>query len=219
VAPIIEETLPSFGPERVAAAEFSHRDRSNTLASHILLYSFVAAVVLAIGGFVVVSTYLFLYLNHAFNAFDTSSMTQFAGMEPDRLQPILLARAGLWKFILQSCGIIAGVAFGFLGFALFLLGAKGDIDASVSNSLHKVQLSRMAPGSLVILIAAVLIGVCSVSKVELSLDPIVTTTTTTSSAPTPAKAPPAIPTSDPIKNPSDLPIYPATHAQPGKAGK
>ena len=168
-------------PQETISASVSVRtlDATDTLARHILLYSFVAAVLLAIGGFVVVTIYLFRYLNHAFTAFDLASMKELASLDPTRMQPILLARAGLWKFILQSCGIIAGVAFGFLGFGLFLLGAKGDMDAAFDDSQHKVQLSRMAPGSFVILIAAVLIGICAIHKVDLSFTPVTTTITTT----------------------------------------
>jgi len=70
-------------------------------------------------------------------------------------------------------GIICGAAFGFLGFALFLLGAKGDMDAAFQDSQHKVQLERMAPGSFVIFIAAILIGVCSIHPVKLEFFPAV----------------------------------------------
>jgi|GEM_PF-2445095 len=166
---------PTDTVEPVASSS-QPKDEAHTLTSRILLYSFAAAVLLAIGGFVVVAVYLFRYLNHAFSAFDTSSMTQLSGMDPGKMQTILLARAGLWKFILQSCGIISGVAFGFLGFGLFLLGAKGDMDAAFDDSQHKVQLSRMAPGSFVILIAAILIGICSTKKVDLAFTPVTTTT-------------------------------------------
>ena len=165
-----------------------HRGAAHTLASQILLNSFIAAVLLAIAGFVVVAVYLFLYLHHAFSAFDTNAVTQFAAMDPTRMQPILLARAGLWKFILQSCWIISGVAFGFLGFALFLLGVKGDMDASFADSAHKVQLSRMAPGSFVILIAAILVGICSINKVELSFTPVISKTETVIPVPVPAQS-------------------------------
>ena len=169
----VTELQPLPEPSATTATNATHK-----LSSQILLYSFAAAVLLAISGFVVVGIYLFLYLNHSFAAFDPDNMARFSNMDLAKLQPILLARAGLWKFILQSCGIISGVAFGFLGFGLFLLGAKGDMDASFADSQHKVQLTRMAPGSFVILIAAVLIGACSLNKVELSFSPIMTETTT-----------------------------------------
>jgi hypothetical protein len=149
--------------------ESREKDATDTLTSHVLLWSFVTAVVLAIAGFVVVAVYLFLYLNHAFTAFSPETMDQLSKMDYGSMQSIIVARSGLWKFILQSCGVIAGVAFGFLGFALFLLGAKGDMDASFDDSQHKVQLSRMAPGSFVILIAVILIGICCYQRVDVKL--------------------------------------------------
>jgi hypothetical protein len=185
------------------------KDSTDTLTSHILLFSFVAAVLLAIGGFVVVAVYLFQYLHHAFQAFDKDSIAQMSGIDISELQTILLARAGLWKFILQSCGIIAGVAFGFLGFGLFLLGAKGDMDASFADSQHKVQLSRMAPGSFVILIAAGLIGVCSIHKVELKYDPAIETNTEAGGGMNMG-----ISVNDPASNPNALPHDPSAYVLP-----
>jgi hypothetical protein len=160
----------------VATAERRRKHATDKLTSHIVLWSFVAAVVLAIAGFMVVAIYLFRYFNHAVDAFAPSTMGQLAGMHTNAMQSMLLARTGLWKFILQSCGIIAGVAFGFLGFALFLLGVKGDMDAAFDDSQHKVQLSRMAPGSFVLFIAAILIGLCSTKSVTLDLPQEVTRT-------------------------------------------
>jgi hypothetical protein len=160
---------PSVEDAIVATPERRGKDATDNLTSHIVLWSFVAAVVLAIAGFMVVAIYLFRYFNHAVEAFTPPTMGQLASMNTNAMQSMLLARTGLWKFILQSCGIIAGVAFGFLGFALFLLGAKGDMDAAFEDSQHKVQLSRMAPGSFVLFIAAILIGLCSTKSVTLDL--------------------------------------------------
>lgn len=172
-------------PNTVVAAIPTVRSETDghRLATRILMFSFAAAVLLAIAGFVVVAVYLFMYLTHGFAAFDREAMTQLSGMDLEKMRPILLARTSLWKFILQSCGIVAGAAFGFLGFALFLIGAKGDMDATFQDSEHKVQLERMAPGSFVILISAILIGLCSIHKVTLEFD-----TTTTQSHAVPAQS-------------------------------
>lgn len=208
------------------------RDAAYTLASHIMLYSFAAAVLLAIGGFVVVAIYLFQYLHHSFDSFNTASLAslaQFTGNDPGansdaaetsltKLQDVLLARAGIWKFVLQSCGIMAGAAFGFLGFALFLLGAKGDMDASFKDSSHQVQLSRMAPGSFVILIAAILVGICSLNKVDLAFNPDTTETKTVT--PGAAVSAPSQPQSfkDPADDPFALPPDPVASAPATPAG-
>lgn len=192
---VLVESTPaaqsSQQPQETISTTVSVRelDATEKMTRHILMYSFLAAVVLAIGGFGVVTVYLFRYLHHAFASFDMAAIRELSNLDPEKLKPILLARAGLWKFILQSCGIIAGVAFGFLGFALFLLGAKGDMDAAFDDSQHKVQLSRMAPGSFVILIAAVLIGLCAVTKVELKFPGGSTQTVTTSTTSTGTSSP------------------------------
>jgi hypothetical protein len=164
----------SVATATIATPERRARDATDSLTSQLVLWSFVAAVVLAIAGFIVVAVYLFRYFNHALGAFSAPTMTQLANMAPNAMQSMLLARTGLWKFILQSCGIVSGVALGFLGFALFLLGAKGDMDAAFDDSQHKVQLSRMAPGSFVLLIAAILIGLCSTKSVTLDLPTVET---------------------------------------------
>lgn len=174
---------PSDAQELRMAPHADSQARSEGLAQVLLLRSFAAAVVLALAAFAAVGVYLFNYLNHAVAAFDSSNVEQLTRANFYAMQDILLAKAGLWKFILQSCGIMAGVAFGFLGFALFLLGVKGDMDAEYRNRQHKIQLSRMAPGTFVILMASALIGVCSTGKVRLDLNPVQTGATTTSSQP------------------------------------
>lgn len=216
------EQAASTVPAAEIAASVKTKDFTDRLASHILLYSFVAAVVLAIGGFIAVTAYLFGYLNHAVEAFNSTAIAQLDSLHSDSLRPILATRSGMWKFILQSCGIMCGAAFGFLGFALFLLGAKGEMDANFDDSLHKVQITRMAPGAFVILIAAILIGLCAVKRVDIEFPG--TTTVTTRTTATPAGAPAATqnagsqgehPTpGDPAQNGQQAPARPLTHVNP-----
>ena len=68
---------------------------------------------------------------------------------------LVMARVGL-----LSCGVSAGLSFGFLGFALVLLGVKKEIDVDAEYDGFKVSFARLSPGVLVLLISAVLIGVC-----------------------------------------------------------
>ena len=69
-------TLEAAEPEEPTTAPPAARvkDATDRLASRVLLYSFVAAVLLAIGAFVVVAVYLFQYLHHAVDAFSTRSL-------------------------------------------------------------------------------------------------------------------------------------------------
>jgi hypothetical protein len=68
---------------------------------------------------------------------------------------LVMARVGL-----LSCGVSAGLSFGFLGFALVLVGVKKEIDMDAQYGDFKVSFARLTPGVLVLLISAVLIGVC-----------------------------------------------------------
>lgn len=158
------------GLERRSETVAKNPRRVESAAQWFLLSSFSAAVLLSLAAFIAVGDYLFRYLHVAISAFDAANIQQLTSIDLNQLQDILLARTGLWKFILQSCGVMAGAAFGFLGFALFLLGVKGDMDAAYHDAHHKVQLTRMAPGTFVILMASVLVGFCSTAKVELDFD-------------------------------------------------
>ncbi|MGA9998230.1 MAG: hypothetical protein WBP93_22650, partial [Pyrinomonadaceae bacterium] len=61
-----------------------------------------------------------------------------------------------------SCGILAGVGFGFLGFALFMvnINAKPTLGIEGEYEKAKVKFVNLSPGILVIMIAALLIGFC-----------------------------------------------------------
>jgi hypothetical protein len=66
----------------------------------------------------------------------------------------------LMRVSLLSSGIMVGVAFGFLGFALFVMGITGPAKLNVEAYNARVWLESVAPGLIVLLVAAVLIGVC-----------------------------------------------------------
>lgn len=76
------------------------------------------------------------------------------------IQLSILARTAMARFALLSCGVCVGMGFGFLGFALFLLGIKGEMDVEAQHEKAQIKVARMAPGVFVILCATVLIGVC-----------------------------------------------------------
>lgn len=75
------------------------------------------------------------------------------------------------RILLLSCGIFIGLAFGFLGFSLFLFGVKGSIDASLSaTDKYKLQVARLSPGLFVILCATILIGVCATRSLPIDMN-------------------------------------------------
>jgi hypothetical protein len=74
---------------------------------------------------------------------------------------LLNARLVMARIALLSCGLLAGLSFGFLGFSLFLIGIDGESDISGEHSDYKITLSRVSPGIIVLLAATILIGVCA----------------------------------------------------------
>lgn len=66
----------------------------------------------------------------------------------------------LLRLSLISTGVLVGVAFGFLGFSLFVMGITGESDVKAGGAGMQVELGSAAPGLVVIAIAAILIGIC-----------------------------------------------------------
>lgn len=71
----------------------------------------------------------------------------------------ITARLVMADLSLNSCGIFLGMAFGFLGFSLFLIGVQGAMQASGEGPGYKVQIANLSPGVAVIICATTLICV------------------------------------------------------------
>jgi len=147
-------------------------DRATRFPQALLNVGFAFALVLAgaclLGSF----WYLFSFLNAANTAVER--LLTAAAEHPETSRPTVLylsivAKTGMTKYALLSCGVSVGMAFGFLGFALFLIGIKGEMDVEAKSEQYSLKLARLAPGVFVIFCAAVLIGVCVTQKVEYSV--------------------------------------------------
>jgi hypothetical protein len=84
------------------------------------------------------------------------------------LRVSITARMILVKMVLLSCGIFVGLAFGFLGFSLFLIGIKGEMHVEAQAESYRVRMMRMYPGVFIILCATVLVAICVLSKIDFS---------------------------------------------------
>lgn len=169
------------------------------VSSKLLSVGFVFALVLSLLCLGLSVFYLFQYLNSA-NTGITQVLdkvaTQQIKLETGQLEVLINGRLVMARLGLLSCGVLAGVAFGFLGFALFLLGIKETMDVSFDSVSYKANVARMSPGVFLIVIAAVLIGVCvsretpfnySIEEARPTSSP--RTTSTTSDAPGSAPTP------------------------------
>ena len=117
-----------------------------------LEWGYKTAIVLSILGLIASSSYLFyfLYKSHP----ELITLDTMVGFSAER------------RMVLLSTAIFIAMSFGFLGFALFLIQAKGEIEGSLDYHNVKVNIARMSPGVFVILCATIIIIFSITFKIE-----------------------------------------------------
>jgi hypothetical protein len=86
---------------------------------------------------------------------------------------------------LHACGVLAGIAFLFLGFGLFLMGIQGTTEVAIDANATKFSATQLAPGAFLAVCGAILIGLCATHSIEFEIQraPSFTTNGPTGSAP------------------------------------
>jgi hypothetical protein len=126
----------------------------------ILNIGFGVALVLAAACLALGAVYLYMFLKST-NAGIDQLLTNTANQVSNEVLYIAInARLVMARVALLSCGVFVGMSFGFLGFALFLLGIKEEMNVDAGSEGYSVKIARMSPGVFVILCATILIGVC-----------------------------------------------------------
>jgi len=134
-------------------------------------YGFYAALIFA--GICLAFTvfYISSYSKDTTVSFENHIQAFLDSSDTNNLVAVLGARTAQNKTLLQSCGVVAGISFGFLGFALFLLGVKGTVDGGGGLAQYSFTFKRLAPGSLILLAAMALVGISAVHAIELDIGP------------------------------------------------
>jgi len=153
----IEDPLPHDPSEETG-------DGQTPFPPLLLNIGFVVGLLLAVACFAIAAWYLVSFL-----LFGTETLQQIVPtLTPDNNQP-LAAHAYISRVLLQSCGLAVGMAFGFLGFSLFLLGVRGNIAASgAAGASISLQVARLSPGAFVMLCSTILVALCALQEVSLS---------------------------------------------------
>jgi len=117
---------------------------TTTKPDPFIVLGYRAAITLAFLGIILSSIYLFIFIGK-------SNPTE-----------IKLATAAAYnterKTVELSTAIFVAMSFGFLGFGLFLINAKGDVDGKANLGEHiQVSFTKLSPGLFVILCATVII--------------------------------------------------------------
>jgi hypothetical protein len=130
-------------------------------STRILNAGFVFALVLA--AVCLVSSALYLYTFLSTTMFKIDALLARAGtpgVSEVLIQLGINAALVSARMALLSCGVFVAMSFGFLGFGLFLIGVKGDIEASGTTETFGLKVARMSPGVFVMTGTLILVGIC-----------------------------------------------------------
>jgi tetrahydromethanopterin S-methyltransferase subunit B len=156
----IENLTASVEAKTSSAKSMAKENKSKNISGYLLSIGFGVAMVIAISCLIMSGLYLFRYLDSTNSGIDTLIKSTNTASDLSILSVSIAGRLQMARFALLSCGAFAGLSFGFLGFALFLIGIKEEMDVEAQSESYHIKFARMSPGTLVILTAAVLIGVC-----------------------------------------------------------
>lgn len=127
----------------------------------LLNAGFIFALVLAGICLLITAVYLYSFLRGTTTGIDPIVQALEKSPTTGSLEVIINGRLVMARLSLLSCGIFVGVSFGFLGFALCLLGVKESIDVDLETDTYKAKFARMSPGVLIIICSSILTGFCA----------------------------------------------------------
>lgn len=143
---------------------------SSPFSRRVLNIGFLAAIALAAIAFCLAGVYLLRFADstHAVvaQALTAGSTLHQSGrglsaVNVELIQNSLGIHAYVARVLLVSCGMFVALAFGFLGFALFLVGASGQSEMTAEGKdIGKLSLNNLAPGTIAIVAATLLAGLC-----------------------------------------------------------
>lgn len=123
-----------------------------------LAWGYKAAITLSILGILASSSYLFYFLSKSHP--ELINVETMVGFSAER------------RMVLLSTAIFVAMSFGFLGFALFLIQAKGEVEGSLDYKNVKVNIARMSPGVFVILCSTIIIIYSVTFRIEYTQTPV-----------------------------------------------
>ena len=142
----------------------------------ILNIGFLGALVLAALAFVMAGIYLLRFADSTQNVVAQmmtagQSGAQISDVNLELLQNGLAIHAYVARVLLVSCGMFIALAFGFLGFALFLVGASGqsDLEAQDGATGTRLALTNLAPGTVAIVAATILAALCATRSLPVDI--------------------------------------------------
>ncbi|HSY34117.1 MAG TPA: hypothetical protein VK814_00065 [Acidobacteriaceae bacterium] len=182
----------------------------------LIRYSVFAALGCAAVCMIFTILYVFSYSLDSTLSFERHFDSYLAPGNAGNLSTVLGLHMAQNRMFLQSCGMVSGIFFAFLGLALFLLGIQGTLDADGQVKDYSASARRLAPGGVILLASMIFVGISAMHPVDFVLGPIAPAATfvePTSTAP-PGSAPAAPTQSAPATTQSPSPTSaPSTQSQ------
>ena len=121
------------------------------------------SVLLLVGGAIYLSVFLAITTSTLNTVFREAAQTPNTG--------VLSAAYALTSIAFNSCAMFVGIAFAFLGLAMFLLGIRGEMDASGETEAFSFKLLRASPGALAMVCSVIVLTTCLITRPTLSFGP------------------------------------------------
>jgi hypothetical protein len=159
----------------------------------LIRYSVFAALGCAALCMIFTILYIFSYSLDSTLSFERHFDSYLAAGNTANLPTVLGLHMAQNRMFLQSCGMVAGIFFAFLGLALFLVGIQGTVDASGEVRDYSTSVRRLAPGGVILLASMIFVGASAMHPIDFELGPSAFAVPSASTVPAIA-APPAQPT-------------------------
>ncbi len=137
----------------------------------LIRYSVFAA--LGCAGLCMVFTilYVFSYSLDSTLSFERHFDSYLAPGNAGNLSTVLGLHMAQNRMFLQSCGMVAGIFFAFVGLALFLLGIQGTVDATGQIRNYSASARRLIPGGIILLASMIFVGVSAMHPIDFVFGP------------------------------------------------
>ena len=166
----------------------------------LIRYSVFAA--LGCAGLCMVFTilYIFSYSLDTTLSFERHFDSYLAPGNAGNLSTVLGLHMAQNRMFLQSCGMVAGIFFAFVGLALFLLGIQGTVDANGQIRDYSASARRLLPGGVILVASMIFVGVSAMHPIDFVFGPNAPAATII--APTATEAPTQQPTTPATTQPA-----------------
>jgi len=182
----------------------------------LIRYSVLAALGCAALCMVFTILYIFSYSLDSTLSFERH-FDSYASGNAANLPTVLGLHMAQNRMFQQSCGMVAGIFFAFVGLALFFMGIQGTLDANGQVKDYSGSVKRLVPGGVILLASMIFVGISAMHPIDFVLGPIAPAAAII--APTAATVPPVAPTqSTPATTTQSAPVSPqSAHLAPQSA--